>query len=121
MTSGGRNSGDDELMAVIVRVHLPLLSRMSGTSRNDAMQTLPKLPVSAMTTLSRGDGAKPKTLSVCAPLGSLLNTVIAAEWAPSADGAKRSGTSSESPGPMARGYDATPGRSEEGRVWKECR
>ena len=65
MTSGGRNSGDDELMPVTVSVHFPLLSRTSGRSRNDPMQTLPKLPVSAMTTLSRGDGAKPET-SACA-------------------------------------------------------
>ena len=47
MTFGTTNSLAEDAMFVTVKVHRPLFSKVSGLSRNEPIQTLPKPPLSA--------------------------------------------------------------------------
>src|SRR5215472_6220417 len=96
-TSATTNSGELEAMAATVRVHFPLLVRISGSSTKLPTQHFPKLPVLAMSKFSFGAGAKPDTKTVAGPVGSLLKIVIVPACPPKVRGSKRMTTSIESP------------------------
>ena len=75
-TSGTRNSGELDVIAVMVSVQPPLLVTISGSSTKPPTQAFPKLPVFAMIRLAVGAGAVPDTKTMFGPDGSLLMTVI---------------------------------------------
>ncbi len=91
-TSGTRNSPDEDEIPVTLSVHRPLLLRISDSSLNDPTQQLPKLPLSAMTSASRGGGATPVTGTWCGAAGSSLPIVIVPDLNPTLDGWKRTAT-----------------------------
>src|SRR5450759_1571537 len=113
-TDGVQNSGDEELILVTVRTHLPLLAKVSDASRNDPMQTGPKSPALAIKVVSSGGGANPDTARLCGLAGSLLNSWTVPDRSPYAVGANRNVTSSASPGSITSGYEATDGARKSG-------
>ena len=102
-TWGTRNSGDDDVIPLIVSAQWLLLFKISGSSEKDPTQTLPKCPVSAIIKLSRDVWATPVTRIVCGLAGSLLVTVSVAALLPGLVGSKRNGIDSESPAPTVNG------------------
>ena len=90
-------------MPVTVSVHAPLLIRVSGRSLNASTQTLPKLPVSAITKSSSGAGAVPETATIRGLAGSLLTMRERGRFAPKLAGRKRTGIAIESPAPTTSG------------------
>src|SRR3984885_4981143 len=94
-------------MLLINSGHGPALFTTSGSSRKEPRQTSPKLPESAIPTTSRGVAPIPLTLTVSGLNKSLLKIVIVAAANPGAVGANRMGTSIDSPGATASGYNAT--------------
>jgi hypothetical protein len=97
------------VIPLIVSGQWLLLFKISGSSLNESIQTLPKWPVSAIIRLSRDVSASPDTRMVCGLAGSLLVTVIVANLLPGLVGSKRRGMGSESPTPTTRGKNKTSG------------
>ncbi len=118
-TWGTRNSDDDEVIAVTVRVQWPALAIVSGSSRNVFTQTLPNDPSSGIASASRGGGQLPVSRMVRGLLGSLLTIVIVAVAAPRVVGWKRMGTSTLSPAPSVNGRREHGGHEELGRAGRK--
>src|SRR5271169_5495460 len=114
MTCGTWKSADELVMPVIERTQAPLLFRIRGSSANEPTQAVPMFPLSAMARTSRGVGATPDTETVRGPSRSLLNNVSVALAPPTLEGWKRITISMVSPGPIARGYEATDGTTKSG-------
>src|SRR5262249_17649749 len=108
-TVGTTNSLSEDVMLLIVSAQRLLLFRITGSSRNEPTQTLPKLPPPGTTRLRRGRSAVPDTLIECGPCGSSLTMVIVADLAPALVGAKRRATSTASPSSSMIGYETTLG------------
>lgn len=64
------------MIASIIRGQRPLLLRINGSSANEPVHTLPKLPPSAITCSSRGEPPVPLTSMVRTSARSLLLTLI---------------------------------------------
>src|ERR1700734_2808181 len=103
------NSGELELIAVMVRVHAPVLQRVSGLSAMASTQVCPKLPELAIMSARRGDGAKPETETKAGLAGSLLKMVMVPAAGPVLLGWNLMGSRIEVPGLTTSGKDKTPG------------
>src|SRR4051794_19042029 len=97
------NSGEDETIPVTVSGHGPLLLSVSGSSRNELTHTSPNAPALAIERASRGAGALPLTRTTLGLDGSLLVIVSVADAGPRVRGSNRTGSSTESPAPIAIG------------------
>src|SRR5579859_4608414 len=109
--SGTSKAPEVEVMLVTLTGHSPLLLMTNGCSAKWPTQTLPKPPRLPISRLRRGRGATPDTCTKWGEVGSLLSIRIVAAKLPTDFGAKRIGTSIESPTSSLIGYDSTLGDS----------